>query len=103
VVGKHYVDFNELTKHLTEEQLVSIGKLIYISNYFEIQNIYGYNGKGCTLNATDHPSSIWHIEMGEQKYSIDYYKGCVNAPKELALLEKELIRRLGLEVELHAI
>jgi len=100
VVGKHFVDFKELDKTLTEEQLVSIGKLIYVSNYFETKNIYGYRGKGCTSNATDHPSSIWNIEMGEESSSIDYYKGCFGAPKELVLFEGELIRRLGLEPEL---
>lgn len=100
VVGNHFVDFKEINKRLTKEQLISIGKLVYVSNYFDLENIYGYRGKGCTLIRTDQSSSIWSIEMGEEKHSIDYYKGCVDAPKELALFEKELIRRLGLELAL---
>jgi hypothetical protein len=97
VVGKQFVNFKELEKTLSEEDLIAIGKLIYQSNYFGTKNIYGYKGKGCKSNATDNPSSLWNINIGEDTGSIEFYKGCFGAPKELALLEQELIRRLGLE------
>ena len=100
VIGKGSVNFSEIQKELTKEQMNKIGKLVYASNFFSIQNIYGYHGTGCKSNATDHPSSSWRIAIGEDKNLINYYKGCFGAPKELGFLETELIKKLELESEL---
>lgn len=101
VIGKRYVNFEIIEKKLSAETMLSIGQLVYQSNYFSTPDRFSYEGKGCSSVVTDSPTSRWRIEIGKDNHAIDYYKGCLGAPEELDLLESELISILGLSEKLN--
>ena len=61
IVGKEYVAFQSIQKQLSDKQLVSIGKLIYESDFFNTSNVYNYDGSGCGSITTEYSSTKWHI------------------------------------------
>ena len=100
VKGHSHVNFTNIQRQLTKEKIKQVANLVFSNNYFKIEDKYGTEGKGCIKIATDFPSHIWDITIGENTHKIHYYKGCLGAPEDLSQLHQKLVYSLNLEKEL---
>ncbi|GJM05205.1 MAG: hypothetical protein DHS20C09_11960 [marine bacterium B5-7] len=99
VIGISNVSFNKIQHNLTQKQLSELGKMVFAAGFFQVSDIYDYDGSGCVRTATDQSATIWDISIGDLTNSVTLYKGCEGAPSSLLSLEREIVSRYEIETD----
>jgi hypothetical protein len=84
VVGEHYVKTPVLDKvALTSADVGRLVDAFKSADYFHLEDIYGYRGKGCASTApVDEQVVVTTIVMNGNGHSITHHRGCGGAVSE---------------------
>lgn len=62
---------------LTEEKIKQFSNEIQKSNFFSLEDNFGYESKNCFLTQTDSSGVLLTIEFDGKRKTIDHYQGCL--------------------------
>ncbi len=81
-IGYGFTEFKRVDKLLSSTQIESIAKTVFAANFFDLKNVYGYEGRGCAATATDSPYTAWSVKIGSSENEVKFYKGCIGVVVE---------------------
>jgi Domain of unknown function (DUF6438) len=67
---------------IERDQIRALIKEFQSIDYFHLENIYGYRGRGCQSSAPDMPMVITTLSMGGLSKTLSHHDGCVGEVSE---------------------
>jgi hypothetical protein len=102
--GVEYTEvIGNIESRLSDEQINLLFAEIQKSNFFSLENDYGYESKNCNGIFTDQSNVLLTIEIDGKRKTIDHYKGCLietrfwqkNTLEELSKFENKIDKIVG--------